>query len=1043
MEPKPAQELLDEAFRPDFNYIEQFRRHIEIALNKFGSRLLLIVGIAALLQMGTLALEFAIPWELRLSRMGTSVSVLTLCAVCGLLARRWGLRTAMAVFCLTGSGMLLAAAYAYGIGIQSSGMPGLLLVTVVAAFLSGRRVMWAVTLLSATGLVLLGLAQDLGWITGPTRLNTPPVGSYVVVYLTVLMLCAWLVTRFSAIFWQATSSLQASHELLVQAMQSQLDSSDELRRSEQRLRRLLDGALFGIQIIEAETATVRYANGQALAMFGCTQLAELQGSLMGLDRPGDREEFLGRVRGAAQGRVQVFSWQARRLDGSSLWLDLKLDRVEFLGEMQVVMFIHDVTARAMAEAELRQHRELLQEEVAARTAEQHAERQKMQEIIEALPITLSVRSPAGRFMMVNRYFEEAVGRPRDAVLGRSMTDLFDGSYASDVKKRDESILANGHSITVEEQVRHPSGEQRDYLTTTVPLTDHRGKPYAILNLGTDVTVLKTLQRELSKARDEAQASAKAKGDFLANMSHEIRTPLNAMLGLAQLGRRNGAQHPPAVQAFERILRAGRHLQGVINDVLDYTRIESGKLQVELLPVRLASVVKDAMDLVSEGAVEKGLALKWSSEGVPKHVLLDPLRVSQVLVNLMANAIKFTEHGSVTLFLKREGELLSIAVSDTGPGIPLAHQERIFHAFEQADSSTTRKYGGSGLGLAISRRQVEAMGGTLSVQSTPGQGATFTVLLPLREVDGPLSAPGEGIDDADLAGLRVLVVDDVDINREILQDMLAQFGVASLQASSGEEAIRLVQAQGPQSFDLVLMDVQMPHMDGYQTAAALRQLDPDLPMVAVTAHAMAAHRQHSMEAGMKDHLNKPVDIDALKACIARVVPLGRSRRGAPAPTPGAPAVTAAGNSAALPPQRATEDSPEAGAASSAAQAPDDWPDLPDTDFPAALRRCAGQRPLLHKLLRQFIRYYAPHQGLFATAQADGLPVLQSAAHRLKGAASNLGMTGLAAQAHALERACAEPDADLPVPTALAGTAAALERHLQALEHWLPADPPVTP
>ncbi len=432
-------------------------------------------------------------------------------------------------------------------------------------------------------------------------------------------------------------------------------------------------------------------------------------------------------------------------------------------------------------------------------------------------------------------------------------------------------------------------------------------------------------------------------------------------------------------------------------------------------------------------------------------MLDPLRVSQVLVNLLANAIKFTEHGGVTLYLRRHGEQLSIAVSDTGPGIPPEDHERIFHAFEQADSSTTRKYGGSGLGLAISRRQVEAMGGTLSVRSTPGQGATFTVLLPLEEVEAPASTPGEGVEARDLSGLRILVVDDVDINREILQDILAHFGVESMQAGSGEEAIRLVQTHGAHAFDLVLMDVQMPHMDGYQTAAALRQLDPELPMVAVTAHAMASHRQHSMDAGMKDHLNKPVDADALMACIARVVPEARSRRPAASAGPddgrrapsepphdaesvAAPAQSTPPTSPSLPSAPSPTSAPE-----TAAPAPDaPWPDLPDTDFDAALRRCAGQRPLLLKLLRQFTRHYATHQDLFAAAQAESLTALQSAAHRLKGAAANLGMAGLAGSAHALERACAEPAADPAVPAALAGLHAALEAYLQGLEHWLPAE-----
>ncbi|HLO96752.1 MAG TPA: ATP-binding protein, partial [Burkholderiaceae bacterium] len=764
--PSPPQELVSS----DLSHAEHFRRHIEEALQSVGSRVLVLTTAAALLQMLTLAIEFAQPWPQRLARMSTSATVLALCLACGLLKRRWGMRAAMAAFCLSACVTLLAAAYYHGIGLHSSGMPGLLLVSLLAAFLAGRRVMWTVTLASAGGVVLLGAAQEAGWISGPTAANTPPLGSYIVVYLTVLLLCAWLVVRFSAIFWQATSSLQASHELLVEAMRSQQASGEELRRSEQRLRGLLDGALFGIQIVDAETAALHYANDQALAIFGCDRPEELDASLMGIERASERAAFLERVRKAAREGVQQFAWQARRKNGTPLWLDLKLDRLDFNGEIQVVIFIHDVSARASAEAELRQHRERLQEEVIARTAEQRAERQKMQEIIEALPITLSVRSPAGRYMMVNRYFEQAVGRSRDEVLGRPLKDLFDPAFASSVLRRDERVLAEGQAVTVEEQVLHPLLGPRDYLTTTVPLTDQRGRPYAVLNLGTDVTVLKTLQRELSTARDEAQASAKAKGDFLANMSHEIRTPLNAMLGLAQLGRRSDAQPAVIHHTFERILRAGRHLQGVIDDVLDYTRIESGKQPVELLPVRLATLIKDAMDLVSERAQEKGLALTWSSEDLPAGVLLDPLRVSQVLVNLLSNAIKFTEQGEVSVHLGRRGDQLAIAIRDTGPGIPLEHQERIFHAFEQADSSTTRKYGGSGLGLAISRRQVQGMGGTLTVQSEPGQGATFVLTLPLQEVDLPAGSAGDAGQAHDLAGLRILVVDDVDINREILSDM---------------------------------------------------------------------------------------------------------------------------------------------------------------------------------------------------------------------------------------------------------------------------------
>ncbi len=1036
MAPTAKSSSLDEALKPDFSHAEQFRRHIEAALQSVGWRLLLLIAAAALIQMGTLALQSQ-PWAIRISRMGTASAVLLLCLACALMTRRWGLRLAMAFFCLSAGIALIASAYTHGLGLYSSGIPGLLLITLIAAFLSGRRVMWAVTLTSISGIALLGAAHEMGWIVGPTALNTPPPGSFIVVYLAVLTLCAWLVTRFSAIFWQATSSLQSAHELLLKAMQSQQDSSEELRRSEQRLRSLLDGALFGIQIVDAETAAIHYANDQALATFGCASIEELGDSLMSQGREAQKANFLARVHDAARVGAQHFAWQASRKDGTALWLDLKLDRLEFNGEVQVVIFIHDVSARAMAEAELRQHRARLQDEVAARTAEQQAERQRMQEIIEALPITLSIRSPVGRYMMVNRYFETAVGRTRDEVLGRSIKDLFDAGHAAEMLKRDEQVLRDGQPVTVEEQVRHPHSTARDYLTTSVPLKDHRGRPYAVLNLGTDVTMLKTLQRELSTARDQAQASAKAKGEFLANMSHEIRTPLNAMLGLAQLGRRNEAGGPPPSQTFERILRAGRHLQGVINDVLDFTRIESGKLGVDLQPVRLLALLEEVMELVSDRALEKGLTLRWDAQAAPAWVLLDPLRVSQVLVNLLANAIKFTEHGEVKLGLGCTESTLTLLVSDTGPGIPKEHQERIFHAFEQADSSTTRKYGGSGLGLAISRRQVEAMGGTLTVDSEPGRGATFTVTLPLQLAAAPEGSPDAPDIGHDLAGVRVLVVDDVDINREILQDMLSQFGVQTTPAASGDEAIEQVRQGGPDAFDIVLMDVQMPDMDGYETAAALRLLAPALPMVAVTAHAMVEHRQHSLDAGMRDHLTKPVDVDALKACIARHALPSRAR---PHPAPSShdiphplAAERPATESASPAPIQAD---PAVNGHTASLPGGPGWPAMPDVDFDAALRRCAGQLPLLQKLLRQFSHYYAQHPELFEAARTAGLQPLQSTAHRLKGAAGNLGMTGLAALAASVEQSCTGASSEDALQAALDALGRSISAHLHALQQWLP-------
>ncbi|WP_298621962.1 ATP-binding protein [uncultured Zoogloea sp.] len=379
--------------------------------------------------------------------------------------------------------------------------------------------------------------------------------------------------------------------------------------------------------------------------------------------------------------------------------------------------------------------------------------------------------------------------------------------------------------------------------------------------------------DLETARAEAERLARVKSEFLANMSHEIRTPLNGVLGLARMGYRESVGRDAARNTFGRILSSGQLLLGIINDILDFSKIEAGKLRIEAIEVDLVKVIGDTLALMEERAEDKGLSIRLQrAPSLPAACISDPLRIGQILVNLLSNAIKFTEHGSVTLYAGAEGDELVLRISDTGIGMRQADIDKVFAPFEQADNSTTRKFGGTGLGLTITHRIVGLMGGSLRASSVEGEGSTFEVRLPyVPLVAAHAEAVPEGADGEPgtrLAGIRVLVAEDNEVNQMVLEDHLCSEGAEVTLVENGQAAIDCVQARGASAFDVVLMDVQMPVMDGHTATRLLGGIAPDLPVIGQTAHALDEERAACLAAGMVDHLAKPIEPEAMVRSILR-------------------------------------------------------------------------------------------------------------------------------------------------------------------------------
>lgn len=620
------------------------------------------------------------------------------------------------------------------------------------------------------------------------------------------------------------------------------------------------------------------------------------------------------------------------------------------------------------------------------TEQKKAEKQLMESeskyrsIFENAPLGILLSDSKGIIMDCNDNFVRIVGSSKEILVGMDMLNQL----------KDEAMK----EAIRETLAGRPGKYEGIYKSVTAnkvtpvnivfsAITDANGNITGSIGLVQDITERRHAE-EMRMAKEAAEAATKSKSEFLANMSHEIRTPMNAIIGFTHLALKTDLS--PRQQDYVQKIKTSAHsLLCIINDILDFSKIEAGKFELETTDFRLPTILGHIADLFSYKAAEKGVELIIAaSQEIPCALMGDPLRLEQVLINLVSNAVKFTGSGHVVIRVTRENRIsdrvhLRFSVEDTGIGMTQDQSEKLFQAFSQADTSTTRRYGGTGLGLAITRRLVELMGGEITVTSEPGKGSVFAFTVAF----GMASEYDESVNavqiEMQIIGARVLLVEDNAINQQVASEMLEGAGMQVDIASNGADAIRMVDQV---KYDAVLMDIQMPEMDGYQSTQQIRKKfdHKDLPIIAMTAHAIVGYREKCIAAGMNDYISKPIDTEELFRVLVQWIKAGTLKSGQSQAQPALPKFSAE---------------------------PEFHEIRSGIDCHKAIKRLGGNNKLFVRLINDFMNDFADSAVDIRKALTQEEPEKSARLlHTLKGVAGNISARKLFITAEKLEKAIME-------------------------------------
>jgi two-component system sensor histidine kinase/response regulator len=751
----------------------------------------------------------------------------------------------------------------------------------------------------------------------------------------------------------------------------------EFQQSEKRFRTLFDASPDPAWIIERHHFTD--CNRAAVELLGYpdkTTLSNTHPSALSPEYQPDGEMSHSKAERmmelAQEHGNHRFEWMHRKADGTDFFTDVSLASMELLGRPVIYCLWRDITDRKLAEQSLR------------------CSQNRLQTLLDTASDGIHILDTSGNLVQCSPSFARMLGYTMEEAARLNVAD-----WDALIPRQDVERTLRAHidePATFETRHRRKDGTVFDVEISARGVRLDGGTYFYASSR--DISERKLAESALLRAKESADAANQAKSDFLANMSHEIRTPMNGILGMVDmmLDQPLGDEQKERAQIVKQSAGA---LLAIVNDILDFSKIEAHKLDLETLPFDLDALLLDMAATLGVRAREKGLRLLCPANPMLSRWFAgDPGRLRQILNNLIGNAIKFTEQGEIAVSYRvmesrEQRSLLRFEVTDTGIGVDAGEQGRLFERFTQADGSTTRRYGGTGLGLAISRQLVELMGGEIGLESDPGRGSTFWFTLDLPEAR-PTAASAPAQDPAEMPAhahprfqAHVLVVEDDTTNQLIARGILEKLGIRVTLADNGKRALETL-ASGP--FDLVLMDGQMPEMDGYEATRRIRDGDagvrnPAIPVVAMTAHAMRGEREHSLATGMNDHLTKPIDPAALVRALELWLPAHCLRGAEPDAAPGASPVTA--------PMSATQ---------ATAQGP-------------AVFDLAGMRLRLgedDELVREVIRVVLedlPAQSdlLDQLVQQGNAEEAGRQAHKIKGAAGNVGAMALHAVAFDMEQA----------------------------------------